>query len=116
MALRVLAKVADALLETQPFAGRTYMLDETICGVNFTWAAATPHMEGTLLLLLSGAYIGFLPDHYADAWVRTGRLRVLAPARMTFEDMFHLAYPRNRPSRAAETLAAAIVKNVHKSR
>jgi DNA-binding transcriptional LysR family regulator len=110
------ADLTDALLEAQSFAGRTYMLNETICGVNFNWAAATPHMEGTLLLLLSGAYIGFLPDHYADEWVRTGRLRILAPERMTFEDMFHIAYPRNKPSRAAETLAAAIAKSVRKLR
>jgi len=71
-------------------------------------------MEGTLLLLLSGAYIGFLPDHYADEWVRTGRLRMLAPERMAFEDMFHIAYPRNKPSRAAETLALAITKSARK--
>ncbi|MGQ3276305.1 MAG: LysR family transcriptional regulator [Shinella sp.] len=108
------ADLTDTVLAAQSFAGRTYMLNETICGVNFTWAAATPHMEGTLLLLLSGAYIGFLPDHYAEEWVRTGRLRMLAPERMTFEDMFHIAYPRNRPSRAAETLAAAITDSVHK--
>ncbi|CAN7724773.1 MULTISPECIES: LysR family transcriptional regulator [unclassified Ensifer] len=106
--------LTDAVLETQSFAGRTYMLNETICGVNFTWAAATPHMEGTLLLLLSGAYIGFLPDHYADEWVRDGRLRLLAPERMSFEDLFHIAYPRNKPSRAAETMAQAITESVRK--
>lgn len=107
-------ELTNELLETQSFAGRTYMLNETICGVGFTWAAATPHMEGTLLLLLSGAYIGFLPDHYADEWVRNGRLRLLAPERMTFEDTFHIAYPRNKPSRAAETLAQAITESVRK--
>jgi len=106
------AEVTDELLEAQSFAGRTYMLNETICGVKFSWAAATPHMEGTLLLLLSGAYIGFLPDHYADEWVRNGSLRLLLPARMTFKDMFHIAYPRNKPSRAAETLARAITDSV----
>lgn len=105
------ADLTDEVLGSQSFAGRTYMLNETICGVNFTWAAATPHMEGTLLLLLSGAYIGFLPDHYAEEWVRNNRLRVLAPERMHFEDMFHIAYPRNKPSRAAETLAQAITAN-----
>jgi len=110
------ADLTNELLESQPFAGRTYMLNETICGVNFNWAAATPHMEGTLLLLLSGAYIGFLPDHYAEEWVCNGRLRVLAPERITFNDTFHIAYPRNKPSRAAETLAAAIARMIHGSR
>lgn len=102
-------RITGALLATQPFAGRTYMTDEQICGVDFSWVAATPHMEGTLLLLLSGAYIGFLPDHYADESVAKGLLRVLAPDRMTFEDPFYIAYPRARPSRAAEALAQAIL-------
>ena len=106
------SELTDDVLAAQSFAGRTYMLNETICGVKFNWAAATPHMEGTLLLLLSGAYIGFLPDHYAEEGVRTGRLRMLAPDRMTFEDMFHIAYPRNRASRAAETLASVITESV----
>ena len=105
-------QITDALLEAQPFAGRTYMTDKQICGVNFSWSAATPHMEGTLLLLLSGVYIGFLPDHYAEESVHKGQLRVLAPERMTFEDPFHIAYPRERPSRAAETLARAIIAGV----
>ncbi|CDX11695.1 hypothetical protein MPL3356_110108 [Mesorhizobium plurifarium] len=105
-------RITDAHLKAQPFAGRTYMTDETICGVTFSWSAATPHMEGTLLLLLSGVYIGFLPDHYAEESVHTGQLRVIAPERMTFEDPFHIAYPRERPSRATEALARAIVAGV----
>ncbi len=31
-------------------------------------------MEGMLALLLSGGYIGFLPDHYASPWVAQGGL------------------------------------------
>jgi DNA-binding transcriptional LysR family regulator len=106
------AQVVDAVLEAQPFAGRTYMTDRQICGVDFAWSAATPHMEGTLLLLLSGVYIGFLPDHYAEEFVRNGQLRTLVPERMSFEDLFHIAYPRERPSRAAQTLSQAIVAGI----
>jgi len=105
-------QITTSLLETQSFAGRTYMTDAPICGVDFAWAAATPHMEGTLLLLLSGAYIGFLPDHYAEESVAKSQLRLLLPERMTFEDPFYIAYPRSRPSRAAETLAQAIISGM----
>jgi hypothetical protein len=38
------ADLTDTLLAAQSFARRTYMLNETICDVNFTWAAATLHM------------------------------------------------------------------------
>ena len=40
------------------------------------------------------------------------QLRLLLPERMTFEDPFYIAYPRSRPSRAAETLAQAIISGM----
>lgn len=98
-------------LAGQAFAGRTYMQRVPICGVDFDWQAATPHMEGTLILLLSGAYIGFLPEHYATAEVERGRLRALAPDRMSFEDLFQIVYARQSPSRAAQALAQTIIDN-----
>lgn len=100
-------------LAAQAFAGRSYMPRVPICGVDFDWQAATPHMEGTLILLLSGAYIGFLPEHYAVAEVERGRLRALAPDRMSFEDLFQIVYARQSPARAVQALAQAIVDNCH---
>ena len=37
-------------------------------------------MEPIVILLLSGAYLGFLPDHYAAHWVARGELRCLLPS------------------------------------
>jgi DNA-binding transcriptional LysR family regulator len=87
------------------------MAQAPICGIDFQWSAITAHMEGTLLLLLSGAYIGFLPDHYAAEAIRDGRLRVLANERVTFENIFQIVYSRDRPTRAAELLARTILKS-----
>ena len=39
--------ISKEMLAAYPFAGRTYMAEEPICGVNFNWAAVTAHMEGT---------------------------------------------------------------------
>lgn len=102
--------ITDALLAKQDFAGRTYMAQTRICGVDFNWRAVAAHMEGTLMLLLSGAFIGFLPQHFAEQEVRNGQLRVLAPDRMTFDDTFQIVYPRERPTRAAELLAQAVLR------
>lgn len=102
--------ITDAVLAAQDFAGRTYMAQAPICGVDFNWRSVTAQMEGTLILLLSGAFIGFLPRHYAEAEVRSGRLRMLAPDRMTFDDTFRIVYPRERPARAAELLAQALLR------
>lgn len=105
------ADLTPALLARQSFAGRTYMPRVPICGVDFDWRAASPHMEGTLILLLSGAYIGFLPEHYAAAEVERGHLRALADDRIAFEDPFQIVYARQSPSRAAQALAQAIIDN-----
>ncbi|MCU9846772.1 LysR family transcriptional regulator [Defluviimonas sp. WL0024] len=105
--------ITEKLLAEQDFAGRTYMAQTQICGVDFNWRAVTAHMEGTLMLLLSGAFIGFLPQHFAEQEVRNGQLRVLAPDRMAFDDTFQIVYPRERPTRAAELLAQAVLRRQH---
>lgn len=43
-----------------------------ICGPDFDWKAVTRRMEGTLILLLSGVYLGFMHEHYAMAEVERG--------------------------------------------
>jgi len=101
--------LTDDRLAAQPFAGRSYMTEAARCGIAFEQRAVTAHMEGTLLLLLSGAYVGFLPDHFAAPHVSVGRLRALAADRASFNDTFHIVYPRNRPTRAVELLAETIL-------
>jgi len=44
-------------------------------------AASATDREGIAFLILSGRYIGYLPTHYAERWVRDGRMRALSPAR-----------------------------------
>ena len=53
-------------------------------------------MEGQLILILSGAYIGFLPEHFAQSRVDDGSLRVLAPSAFGYQAPFSLAVRRGR--------------------
>lgn len=101
--------LTDDRLAAHPFAGRSYMTEAARCGIAFEQRAVTAHMEGTLLLLLSRAYVGFLPDHFAAPHEAVGRLRALAADRASFNDTFHIVYPRNRPTRAVELLVETIV-------
>jgi LysR family transcriptional regulator, transcriptional activator for bauABCD operon len=103
------ADLTNDRLAAQPFAGRSYMTEAARCGIAFEQQAVTAHMEGTLLLLLSGAYVGFLPDHFAAPHEAAGRLRALAADRVSFNDTFHIVYPRNRPTRAVELLVETII-------
>jgi hypothetical protein len=34
-------------------------------------------------LILSGRFLGFLPDHYAEAFVRAGQMRAVQPAAVS---------------------------------
>jgi DNA-binding transcriptional LysR family regulator len=40
-------------------------------------SASASDREGMAFLILTGRFIGYLPDHYAAAWVQQGRLRAL---------------------------------------
>lgn len=42
-------------------------------------SASATDREGIAFLILSGCYIGYLPTHYAERWVRDGRMRPLMP-------------------------------------
>lgn len=44
-----------------------------------TSTATATDREGISFLILTGRYIGFLPDHVADLWVRDGRMRAILP-------------------------------------
>jgi len=47
-------------------------------------AARATDREAIAFLILTGQYVGFLPDHYAAAWVEKGRLAAIAPKHMRF--------------------------------
>jgi DNA-binding transcriptional LysR family regulator len=55
------------------------------------------HVEAFALLILSGCYIGFLPEHYAAVWENTGEIRRLLPQRYEAVVSFASMTARNRP-------------------
>ena len=59
-------------------------------------AASASDREGIAFLILTGLYIGFLPDHFAAAWVREGKLVALAPQHMRFDIALALATRKDR--------------------
>jgi DNA-binding transcriptional LysR family regulator len=47
--------------------------------------ASASDREGMAFLILTGRYIGYLPDHYASLWVQQGRLRALKPTARFYD-------------------------------
>jgi DNA-binding transcriptional LysR family regulator len=59
-------------------------------------AATVDNMEAQLMLILSGEYIGHLPEHFADRWVDVGRLQPILPASFGYQAPFSVIYRRGR--------------------
>jgi DNA-binding transcriptional LysR family regulator len=60
-------------------------------------------------LILTGRFIGYLPDHYAEAWIKEGRLRALKPAERYY-DLSLAAVTRRgrRPNLVLESFLEAL--------
>ena len=71
--------------------------------------ASTVDMEGQLMLIFSGMFIGFLPEHFARPWVRDGQLRAIKPRTFQFSSMHNVAY---RASDAERPLIRAFLESL----
>ncbi|MEP5759089.1 MAG: LysR family transcriptional regulator [Litoreibacter sp.] len=60
--------------------------------VGFRPVASGQFTEGIALLILSGNFIGFLPEHYARSWVEAGQMRQLLPANVRKATTIRLLY------------------------
>lgn len=58
--------------------------------------ATVDSMEAQLILILSGQYIGYLPEHFAQYWIEQKRLKVLLPATFGYRAPFSLIFRRGR--------------------
>jgi DNA-binding transcriptional LysR family regulator len=98
----------EELAET-PAVARSYMSEWVVTGdIKFTTAATASHMESVALMILSGRYIGFLPDHYAAQWIAIGELRALRQDRLSYSDWFYLASRKNERNRTALAFIEAL--------
>lgn len=58
-------------------------------------AAAVDIMEAQATLILSGAYLGYLPEHYAALWVAQGRLKPLMTEQLRYVAPFSMIARRS---------------------
>lgn len=64
-------------------------------------SARCEQVEGSLAFILSGAHLGYLPEHIALPWVERGGLRAL-PGKWDFTVQFRLASHRGHPASEAQ--------------
>ena len=98
------------LLVRLPFVQRGYWRNDKSKQYAFRNVAATVYqIEPQLLLIRSGHYVGFLPDHYAERWCGSGDLHRLPLPDFTYSAQFHLITARdNRKSKTVTALIKAV--------
>ena len=67
-------------------------------------AATAFDQEGVSTLILSGAFLGFLPEHYAASFVAAGQMRAIAPAMFRYDCTF-VGITRRSPASSRVTQA-----------
>ncbi|WCM93115.1 LysR family transcriptional regulator [Acidovorax sp. NCPPB 2350] len=100
-------------VRTHPFAGLGYHSPnmELSHRARLTRAATGFDQESIATLILSGRYLGFLPDHYAEAFERRGRLQAVRPDVLRYECRFVSLVRRSpAPSRAAQAFGECLVQ------
>lgn len=90
-------RIPAEVITRQRMVGRGYWSQAELARHGFKHSAATVEsMEAQLILVLSGAYIGYLPEHYAQFWADQKRLKVLLPTTFGYQAPFSLALRRGR--------------------
>jgi DNA-binding transcriptional LysR family regulator len=90
-------RIPAEVITQQRMVGRGYWSQTELARHGFKHSAATVEsMEAQLILVLSGAYIGYLPEHHAEQWVDQKRLKVLLPTTFGYQAPFSLALRRVR--------------------
>ncbi|WCD82504.1 LysR family transcriptional regulator [Pseudomonas sp. TUM22785] len=90
-------RIPAEVITQQRMVGRGYWSQAELARHGFKHSAATVEsMEAQLILVLSGAYIGYLPEHYAQPWVDQKRLRGLLPATFGYQAPFSMILRRGR--------------------
>jgi len=71
--------------------------------------AIVSDMEAEARLILSGHFLGYLPEHFARRFVEEGRMRALRPGLFGYRAIFQLAY---NPAKARRPVVAAMIQAV----
>ncbi|TMO56658.1 LysR family transcriptional regulator [Pseudoalteromonas phenolica] len=77
--------ISEYLLDAEVITSN-YMRDREVRndGLNYQNSASAYHDEGIAHLILSGEFIGYLPEHYASFWVDKGEMKVIQPEKYAY--------------------------------
>jgi DNA-binding transcriptional LysR family regulator len=101
----------EALLAEAEVITSNYLRDKEVRndGLNYQNSAIAYHDEGIAHLILSGEFIGYLPEHYASYWVDKGMFRAIQPEKYAYQIPVMLITSK---SNSASPLAEALIEEI----
>jgi LysR family transcriptional regulator, transcriptional activator for bauABCD operon len=114
----VKGKTADrGALAGHAFVSRRYLHSSDLLRVGLSDPQAiVDSMEAQLILIQSGEYFGYLPEHYAQAWVNSGELQVLKPSDFSYDSHFYAVFMKQRiPNQLIKKFIGLLLEDCGKS-
>nr|WP_321386069.1 LysR family transcriptional regulator [uncultured Vibrio sp.] len=99
------------LLQQAEVITSNYMRDKETRNdaLNYQNSATAYHDEGIAHLILSGSFIGYLPEHYANNWVDKGLFKPILPEKYTYQIPVMLITLKTN---SASPLAKALIEEI----
>jgi LysR family transcriptional regulator, transcriptional activator for bauABCD operon len=116
------SKIDSKTVRPHPFVVRPYAKGFELQHLPEAVArTAVSSMEAQAMLVLSGLYLSYLPEHYAKAWVVTGEMKSLSPKIPRIFSKFFLATRAEKRSSSVldlfiQELVALVPENSHRLR
>lgn len=95
------------------YVARGYLRESQVVRqqVSFNSCATAQNLEGIAILLLTGDYLGYLPDHYAQGWVSRDLLRSVMPEKFSYDTEFKVITRKSKHhTRAMALLLKSLLK------
>lgn len=107
------SELTDALLQEQDAIAPTFRLPAEVQAhyQRLNCKASASDREGMAFLIITGQYIGYLPDHYAEYWVGLGQMRALVPERNFYDvNLATITRKGRRPHLVLESFLQELAK------
>lgn len=110
-----------AILRNHPMVVRSYGANEELGLIRDALIGSrVSSMEAAAHLILSGCFIGFLPDHYARRWLQTGEMRSLSSSDLVLHTAFSIITRTSRQKQPLrdqfmQELVAILSKRMHEA-
>ncbi len=102
--------VTTEMVRGYPYVGRTYSSGSGLeRDEAFDHRAMSSHMEAIVILIMSGRFLGYLPDHFAKSLVAANEIRSLLDADFAYSDTFYLAQRKDERNRATMLLSSCLL-------